>query len=81
MDAQCEPKRPLSERRGMTTEEEIKQAVASGAFKRETAQYHRETQRELERRKKPETTNQGSPTPIALSSSLTQHPRKPFLGD
>ena len=43
----------IPERRGMTTQEEIEQATASGAFKRETTKYHRETQRELERRLKP----------------------------
>lgn len=41
----------LDERRGMTTEEEVRQAVQSGVFKRETAKYHRETQIELQRRR------------------------------
>ena len=43
----------LPERRGMTTEDEIKQAIQSGAFKRETVKYHKEVERELERRIKP----------------------------
>ena len=41
--------KPLPERRGMTTEGEIRQAVQSGAFKRETTKYHKEVERELER--------------------------------
>lgn len=45
-------KKKLPERRGMTTQEEIEQAATSGAYKRETAKYHRETKRELERRVK-----------------------------
>ena len=61
---QLKPK-TLPERRGMTTESEIKQAVQSGAFKRETAKYHKEVERELARCIKPP-----KPTPTKTTKPL-----------